>query len=226
MHSTSASPHVTTHLDVEVDEVLGVYVHIPFCQYRCSYCDFATYAGKDDAMHSYVESLLSEIAMRTPSGAKRFATTVFFGGGTPSRLPISDVERVLAALRNAFHLAPDAEITLEANPGTLGLRHMRALRDLGVSRLSIGVQSLNNRLLQRVNRIHDAKQALQALRNARTAGFASVSADLIFGMPSQDRRDWERTLRGVVATQPDHLSVYGLIVEPGHFCTGRSRTNE
>lgn len=166
-------------------------------------------------MGSYVDALVREIGMRTPVGPRRAADTIFFGGGTPSRLPIADLERILGALHEAFALADDAEITLEANPGTLDAAGLRALRAAGVNRLSLGVQSLNDRLLLSLNRIHDAEQALTTLRNAREAGFASVNADLIFGLPGQDRADWLRTLRGMLAAQPDHLSVYGLIVEPG-----------
>ena len=198
-----------------VDAVLGIYVHIPFCQYRCTYCDFATYAGEDAHMAGYVDCLLKEIDMRTPRNSTRFVTSVFFGGGTPSRLPIDSVARILGAIQARFRVAPNAEVTLEANPGTLDLGHMRALRAAGVNRLSIGVQSLDDAILKRVNRIHDARQALETLERAREAGFDSVSADLIFGLPGQDRANWEHTLRGVLAQEPDHLSVYGLILEPG-----------
>jgi oxygen-independent coproporphyrinogen-3 oxidase len=197
------------------DAVLGLYVHIPFCQYRCTYCDFATYAGKDDQMTAYVDAVLWEIARRRPAGARRRVGTVFFGGGTPSRLPVGEVDRILEAIRRQFDLADNAEVTLEANPGTLDAAKMRALRAVGVNRLSVGVQSLNDAILRSVNRIHDAGQALGTLERARAAGFASVSADLIFGLPGQTEEDWEQTLRGVIAAAPDHLSVYGLIVEPG-----------
>lgn len=193
----------------------GLYVHIPFCQYRCSYCDFATFADQDHQIGRYVDALCHEIAMRTGDRPPTPARTIFFGGGTPSRIPIPAIERILDALRAAFALRDDAEVTLEANPGTLDQAHMRALREVGVSRLSIGVQSLNDALLLSLNRIHDAKQALSAIASAKQAGFASVNADLIFGLPGQDRADWGRTLRGVIAAEPDHLSIYGLIVEPG-----------
>jgi len=197
------------------DWVLGTYVHIPFCQYRCTYCDFATFAGKDEYIQQYLACLLTELSLRTPPGPKRFASTVFFGGGTPSRLPAADVERVLTALDDSFQLSPRTEVTLEANPGTLDLVQMRDLRSAGVNRLSIGVQTLNDSILRSVERIHDGRQALDTLQRARAAGFDSVSADLIFGLPGQDRQDWIRTLRGVIGAGPDHLSVYGLIVEPG-----------
>jgi oxygen-independent coproporphyrinogen-3 oxidase len=195
--------------------VLGVYVHIPFCQYRCTYCDFATYAGEDEHMAKYVSYLVQEIDMRAPDAGARQVTSIFFGGGTPSRLPVDDVARILQSIGARFSVAANAEVTLEANPGTLDPVKLRGLRQAGVNRLSIGVQTLDDAILARVNRIHDAKQALQALRQARAAGFESVSADLIFGLPGQDKSNWTATLRGVLAEEPDHLSAYGLILEPG-----------
>ena len=194
---------------------IGLYVHIPFCQYKCTFCDFATFAGKDDQMDGYVEALLREVAMRTPDGPARRASTIFFGGGTPSLLPVAQIGRILDALRSAFVLDPGAEVTLEANPGNLDLAAMRALRAVGVTRLSVGVQSLSDRVLAGVNRLHSGREAIRTLETARQAGFESVSADLMFGLPGQERDDWEATLRGLVAVGPDHLSVYGLILEPG-----------
>jgi oxygen-independent coproporphyrinogen-3 oxidase len=216
MHHPLISHHnAEPDVSAVVDQVLAVYVHLPFCEYRCSYCDFATYADQDHQMTPYVDAVIAELALRVLPGERRGASTIFFGGGTPSRLPVSDLNRILEALKRSFVLSPNAEITLEANPGTLDLAHMRDLRAAGVSRLSVGVQSLNNDILLRLNRIHDAEQAILTLRRAKEAGFDSVSADLIFGLPGQDRDDWERTLHGVLAAGPDHVSVYGLIVEPG-----------
>ena len=194
---------------------IGLYVHIPFCQYKCTFCDFATFAGKDDQMDGYVEALLREIALRTPDGPARRASTVFFGGCTPSLLPAVQIGRILDALRSAFALDTGAEMTLEANPGNLDLAAMRALRAAGVTRLSVGVQSLSDSVLAGVNRLHSGGEAIRTLETARRAGFESVSADLMFGLPGQERADWEATLRGLVAVAPDHLSVYGLILEPG-----------
>ncbi|HWE60549.1 MAG TPA: radical SAM family heme chaperone HemW, partial [Chloroflexota bacterium] len=198
-----------------MDQDLALYVHIPFCEYKCTFCDFATYTGQERRADAYVEALLREIDLRAPHTVGGRSPSVFFGGGTPSLLPAAEIRRILAALDHAFALAPDAEITLESNPDTLPPAHLRALRDAGVTRLSIGVQSLNDGLLRSLNRLHTGAQALQALDAARHAGFSSVSADLIYGLPGQDRRDWEGTLQGLLAAEPDHLSIYGLIVEPG-----------
>jgi oxygen-independent coproporphyrinogen III oxidase len=213
-------------MTIDFDQVLGVYVHIPFCQYRCSYCDFATYADQDNQMTPYVDALIAEIAMRAKILRRRRVTTIFFGGGTPSRLPIGDVTHILDTLRAYFDVAGNAEITLEANPGTLDRPHMRELVAGGVNRLSIGVQSLNDRILLSLNRIHDALQALATIESAIVAGFKSVSADLIFGLPGQDKHDWEHTLRGVIAARPHHISVYGLIVEPGTLLLRQVRSGK
>jgi oxygen-independent coproporphyrinogen-3 oxidase len=190
-------------------------VHIPFCQYRCTYCDFATFAGEDEHIERYITCLLDEIDRRSDGAADRFVTSIFFGGGTASRLPVAAVDRILRSIGARFRVSSDAEVTLETNPGTLDAGKLRALREAGVNRLSIGVQTLEDHILRRVNRIHDATQALDALRQARAAGFRSVSSDLIFGLPGQDRLSWEATLRGVLAEAPDHISAYGLILEPG-----------
>ncbi|MDB5075986.1 MAG: Coproporphyrinogen-III oxidase, partial [Chloroflexi bacterium] len=214
-HPPKSQNYAEPNVHAVIDQVIGVYVHIPFCQYRCSYCDFATYADQDHLMTSYVDAVISELALRTTPGDRRNVSTIFFGGGTPSRLPVHDLRRILDALHTSFEISPTAEITLEANPGTLDLAHMRDLRAAGISRLSVGVQTLNNDILLRLNRIHDAEQAILTLQRAHEAGFDSVNADLIFGLPGQDRADWEQTLTGVLAAEPDHLSIYGLIVEPG-----------
>lgn len=210
-----APASATTPAQVSADAVIGVYVHIPFCQYRCTYCDFATYAGEDRYMPHYVDLLLKEIDLRADALSGRFVTSIFFGGGTPSRLPVDEVQRIVQRVRERFRLSPNAEITLEANPGTLDAGKLRGLRAAGVNRLSIGVQTLDDDILRRVNRIHDARQAVEAVRQSRSAGFESVSADLIFGLPGQDRANWAETLRGVLAEEPDHISAYGLILESG-----------
>jgi oxygen-independent coproporphyrinogen-3 oxidase len=197
------------------DPEIAIYVHIPFCKYRCSYCDFATFAGQDDQTAAYGDALLAELALRTHRAPRRRATTIFFGGGTPSHVPASLIERIIDGLAQRFDFAPDIEITLESNPGTLSPLHLKALRDIGINRLSIGVQSLNDSILHAVDRIHTADEALLALRQARQAGFTSINADLIFGLPGQDLDDWRRTLHEVTAAGPQHLSAYGLIVEPG-----------
>jgi oxygen-independent coproporphyrinogen-3 oxidase len=198
-----------------VDSDIGLYVHIPFCKYRCSYCDFATFAGQDDQIAVYVDALLTELRLRADRQRVRSAPTLFFGGGTPSHIAAAYLEQIIEGLAASYIFAPAIEITLESNPGTLSREHLLLLRRMGINRLSIGVQSLNDQILRALDRIHTAGEALQAIRLAKEAGFRSVNADLIFGLPGQSQDDWRRTLQGVVAEGPDHISAYGLIVEPG-----------
>ena len=188
---------------------LGVYVHFPFCSIRCSYCDFPTVAGRDDRIGRYLQALDREIRGARPH-LPREADTVFLGGGTPSRLAPDQLLGILEALRARFELAVDAEITLEGNPESLTLDRLLAYRDLGVTRVSVGVQSLDDAVLRRVGRAHDAREAERAVRDARRAGYPDVSLDLIAGLPGEDPVSWPETVRRCAALGPDHVSVYLL----------------
>ncbi len=190
-------------------EALGVYVHFPFCSVRCTYCDFPTVAGRDDRIESYLDALTTEIASLQPDAAGA-ADTVFLGGGTPSRLSPDQVVRVLRAIRGRFALAADAEITLEGNPESLSADKLAGYRAAGITRISVGVQSLDDRVLSHVGRAHDAAEALSAVRRARNAGFHDVSVDLIAGLPGEELDRWPETLRAVAGAAPDHVSVYLL----------------
>jgi oxygen-independent coproporphyrinogen-3 oxidase len=192
---------------------LGIYVHVPFCVAKCGYCDFASVPLAAGALEPYLEALEQEI--RTAPEAGRRAATVFFGGGTPSLLAGAQLGRALAAVRAAFALAPDAEITIEANPGTLDAAKVAAWRALGVTRVSLGVQSLDDALLARIGRRHTAHEALAALGLLRAAGFGNVGFDLIHGLPGQTAALWRRDLARAIALGPEHLSLYALGVEEG-----------
>lgn len=194
---------------------LGLYLHLPFCDHKCAYCDFNSYAGLDHLIPAYTDALVREIGLWREAAAGYEVVTVFFGGGTPSLTPLSQLARVLAATHEAFAVAPEAEVTLEANPGTVDEPYLRGLRGLGVNRLSLGVQSLADEELQRLDRIHDAAQAIAAYRAARAAGFMNVNLDLIFGLAGQTLAGWEANLRRAIELAPEHLSLYGLTVEPG-----------
>jgi oxygen-independent coproporphyrinogen-3 oxidase len=201
---------------VNPDAQIGVYVHIPFCQKHCPYCDFAVVEGMLHAAPAYVETLCEEIRQ----GAERHApnppvATIFLGGGTPSLLPAAQIGRILTTIAEAFAVQPGAEITLEANPGPLRPRHLAGFRAAGVTRLSIGVQTFNARGLAALGRLHTPAEGRQAITHARAAGFASVSADLIFGWQGQTLADWHDDLRAAIALEPDHLSAYALTVEEG-----------
>lgn len=197
------------------DPALALYLHLPFCDHKCAYCDFNSYAGLDHLIPRYVDSLVREIALWREAAAGWTVSTVFFGGGTPSLTPLPLLQRVFDAVAASFRLATDVEVTLEANPGTVDETYLCGLRSLGVNRLSLGVQSFDDTELQRLDRIHDAAQAVAAYEAARRAGFDNVNLDLIFGLEGQDLSGWRRNLARAVALSPEHLSLYALTVEPG-----------
>jgi len=200
---------------IVVSECRSVYVHIPFCRAKCAYCDFNSYARQERLIPEYVEALLREATFWAETGAVGSVETLYFGGGTPSLLPAAEAERLLAGLRRLFTVADDAEITFEANPESASLDHLRALRRIGVNRLSLGVQSLDDGELRLLGRIHDAATAEEAFRAAREAGFDAVNLDLIFGLPDQSLPAWRRSLERAVELAPEHLSLYALTLEEG-----------
>ncbi len=194
----------------------SLYLHIPFCTHRCAYCDFNTYAGQEALMGDYVRALCAEIE-RVGDQAPHDATvhTVYFGGGTPSLLSPTQFAMILAAIRGAFRLTQDAEITSEANPGTVSGAQLRELRELGINRISLGVQSANGEELRMLERSHTYLDVLQAVSEARRAGFDNLSLDLIYGLPEQTLQTWQTTVRRILALEPDHISAYSLTLEHG-----------
>ena len=194
---------------------MALYVHVPFCQTKCPYCDFNTFQGIEDLMGPYVEALTTEIRLWGRVVQRPVVNTVFFGGGTPLYLPDGFIRRMLESARYAFQVRPDAEITIEANPGDLDLAAGRRLLAQGVDRLSIGVQSLDNDLLALLGRRHSADQAIAAFQTARHAGFSNVNLDLMYGLPRQTMPQWEDTLRRLAGLRPDHISLYCLTLEEG-----------
>jgi len=195
---------------------LSVYVHIPFCIHRCAYCDFNTYAGLQHLVPDYVKALCVEIRLAVRAAGKCLpAHTIFFGGGTPSLLPLELVEGILSTLQASFDLAADIEVTLEANPGTLAADYLIGLRELGVNRLSLGMQSANPRELGLLERQHDFGDVVQAVTWARRAGFDNLSLDLIFGLPGQSLESWQNNLKLAAGLDPEHLSLYALTLEHG-----------
>ncbi|MFN2390297.1 MAG: radical SAM family heme chaperone HemW [Actinomycetota bacterium] len=192
----------------------GVYVHIPFCRHRCHYCDFNTYEGQADLHAAYTDALVTDIE-RWEGAAAAPASSVFFGGGTPTLLPPDALGRILAAVRRRVGLLPDAEVTVEANPETVDERSFENLLHEGFNRVSIGVQSLVPRVLAGLGRTHDPEAALDAVAAARRAGVADISVDLIYGSAWESTADWMTSLRGVVAAEPDHISAYALTLERG-----------
>jgi oxygen-independent coproporphyrinogen-3 oxidase len=194
---------------------IGLYLHIPFCTAKCGYCDFNSYANHEHLIPSYAETLVKEARLWRRTLAGRRVETVFFGGGTPSLNPVAEMASILYGLRDSFEIAQDAEVSLEANPGSLSEEYLRGLRDIGFNRLSIGVQSFDDDELVALDRIHTAEDARAAFAAARAAGFENVNLDLIYGLPEQAMARWERTLEEALTLGPEHLSLYALTVEEG-----------
>lgn len=192
---------------------LGIYIHIPFCKQKCLYCDFPSFAGKEACQEEYLDALLFEIREQGKYYQDRIVDTVFFGGGTPSALPSDALPRVLKALRASFAIADDAEISAEANPGTVDIDKLTAWKEAGINRISFGVQSFHDSLLRGIGRIHTADEAREAVRLARQAGFGNINLDLIYGLPSQTVDMLKADVEQALTLGTDHLSVYGLIVE-------------
>jgi len=193
----------------------ALYLHIPFCLRRCAYCDFNTYADLLDLRPAYADAVQREIRQMAGRYPEITLTSIYFGGGTPSLLAPDLIPDILHTIRQSFPLLPDAEITLEANPGTVNERTFATLRDAGIQRLSFGVQSAHNDELQLLGRIHTWEDAIAAVAVARRSGFDNISLDLMFGLPRQTLRQWEQTLDQALALDPQHLSLYALTVESG-----------
>ena len=201
-----------------VDRDVGVYLHVPFCDRVCPYCDFAVEAARPlsaEREGAYVDALLAELAQRRGDFAGLELSTVYFGGGTPSLLAAESVARVVDAVRDAFDGAQPEEVTLEVNPSTVERERLPGFRSAGVDRLSIGVQSFDDLVLRRLGRAHRAEEGHATLAAARAAGFERISLDLIFGVPDQSDASFEADLDTVVDFGPEHVSAYGLTFEPG-----------
>ena len=194
---------------------IGLYLHIPFCQTKCPYCDFNTYQGIEEQMDGFTAALAGELELWGAALGHPPAATLFFGGGTPSYLPDGAIGGLLDSARRAFAVSDEAEITVEANPGDLTAARCESLLRQGVNRLSIGVQSMDNALLQLLGRRHTAAQAAAALTEARRAGFGNINLDLMYGLPQQTLAQWGETLAAITALAPEHLSLYALTLEEG-----------
>jgi len=192
--------------------VASLYLHIPFCERKCLYCDFYSVENLD-AMEAFLLAIEREINCYSALAAGTTIDTIFFGGGTPSLLTPSQLERLLRMLHEKYTIHPGAEVTLETNPGTVSVEKLIAYRTLGINRLSIGIQSLRDSELAWLGRIHDARTAIACVEYARRAGFGNVGIDLIYSLPGQETSQWNETLQKAVGLGPDHVSAYSLIVE-------------
>ncbi|MBL0172596.1 MAG: radical SAM family heme chaperone HemW [Gemmatimonadaceae bacterium] len=199
-----------------------LYVHVPFCARRCSYCDFSIAVRRQVPVDAFVRAVEKELTVRRQRQATEALETLYFGGGTPSLLGVEGIRRLLDVIRRDRPLAINAEITLEANPEDITASAVRGWRDAGITRLSIGVQSFDDAVLRWMHRVHDAASAERAVRTARDGGLGAFSLDLIFAVPDVLARDWTRDLDMATSLNPDHISLYGLTVEP-HTPLGRRR---
>ena len=210
----------------------GVYIHVPFCTRRCGYCDFNTYTatelGGGGAQSAYADVAAQEIdlARKVLGDVDLPVQTVFFGGGTPTLLPPADLVRLLRCVSDAFGLAPDAEVTTEANPESVDAAALQTLREGGFTRISFGMQSATEHVLQLLDRQHTPGRVQQAVEDARAAGFEHINVDLIYGTPGESDADWQHSLDAAVATGADHVSAYALIVEDGTALAARIRRGE
>ncbi len=194
---------------------ISVYIHVPFCRQKCSYCDFLSWSDHQEAIPVYVDSLLREINLYRGVLAERQVSTVFFGGGTPSLLSGVEVKTILDAITSVSHKLPEAEISLEANPETLWEEKVSQYADAGINRLSIGLQSTHEHLLKFLGRMHTVNDFYKGVEWARKAGIHNINGDLIFGIPGQTLQEWKDSLSDVVALNLPHLSCYGLTYEEG-----------
>lgn len=195
---------------------ISLYLHIPFCVKKCGYCDFNSYGGREELIPAYVDSLNKEMEFVAAKRKEKLDVhTIFFGGGTPSLLSITQLSTILRTIGALFNILPDAEISLEANPGTLTPEYLVELRNIGFTRLSIGVQSTNEKELVQLGRIHNRAEIFRSVDTARSAGFTNINLDLIYGLPDQTLREWKESLFDIVNLNPEHISLYALTIENG-----------
>lgn len=199
----------------KMNRELELYIHIPFCVKKCAYCDFLSGPASDSRIEEYVQALVEEIKYYKEFAKNYEISTVFFGGGTPSLLTGGQMQKIMGALRQIFSIRKGAEISMEANPGTVTEEKLRAYQKAGINRMSFGLQSVNNEELKMLGRIHTYEEFLESYEAARAVGFQNINVDLISAIPKQTIKSWEQTLQTIVDLQPEHISAYSLIVEEG-----------
>lgn len=194
---------------------LGIYVHIPFCKQKCYYCDFTSYANKGEAVEEYIEALKKEIEQEAKNLEKEdnIITTIYIGGGTPSFIDQKNIKEIIEIIKDNYNIQKEAEITIEVNPGTVNEAKLEAYKETGINRLSIGLQSTKNELLKEIGRIHTYEDFINTYNLARKVGFKNVNVDLMLGLPNQTLEDLNTSLRKVIKLNPEHISLYSLIVE-------------
>lgn len=194
---------------------LGIYVHIPFCKRKCAYCDFISFSGKARLIEKYVEALKREINKCKIGKEDYMVKTIYFGGGTPSFIESKYIVEILEAIKEKFNISKNAEITIEINPGTVTEEKLKGYYEVGINRISFGLQSTNSQLLKLVGRIHSYSSFLEGYNLARKTGFKNINVDLMIGLPVQTLKDVQKDLSRIIELNPEHISVYSLIVEEG-----------
>ena len=191
----------------------GIYIHIPFCKSKCIYCDFNSFSNKDDCIESYINALLKEIKEYSKNNKNILIKTIYIGGGTPSYINEKYIKEIIKEIKNDFEIIPNPEITIEMNPGTVNKRKLQCYYNIGINRISIGLQSSNDKLLKLIGRIHTFEEFLNTVQLAKTVGFENINADVMIGLPSQNIYDVEDTLNALINLKLTHISVYSLIIE-------------
>ena len=201
---------------------LGLYIHIPFCAKKCTYCDFVSFPSSKESLdlwEKYINALIEEFKLKADffklsmAGTENRINTVFIGGGTPSMLPAALIAKLMQTIKP--YLASGAEVTIEANPGTIDAQKLKSYLESGINRISLGIQSFNPAHLKTLGRIHSSEEAVKAINDVQASGFINFNLDLIYGLPNQEKEDWEKDLQTALSFKPNHISVYGLQVEEG-----------
>ena len=197
-----------------MDGSISIYIHVPFCVRKCRYCDFPSFSGLSGRMEEYFSALLTEIREEKLTEG-RTAETVYIGGGTPSCVPPAFISGIMEELSKKYRISPDAEISMEMNPGTVNPEALKAYREAGINRVSLGCQSFNDQSLKRLGRIHSSEDILKTFDLLREEGFENLNIDLISSLPGEKKKDLIRSVEAALSLKPEHISVYSLILEPG-----------
>ena len=192
---------------------IGIYVHIPFCKQKCYYCDFVSYAKCEEKVEKYIQALKKEIEKESKNKKEYIINTVYIGGGTPSFIDEKYIKEILTTIKENYSIVNEAEITIEVNPGTVNEEKLQLYKEIGINRLSIGLQSTKNKLLKEIGRIHTYEEFLECYNLARNVGFENINVDLMLGLPNQKIIDVEESLKEIIKLNPNHISFYSLIVE-------------
>jgi oxygen-independent coproporphyrinogen-3 oxidase len=193
----------------------SLYIHVPFCKSKCYYCNFISLVNKNNYKENYINAVLKEIEHNFTINKTPMLDTIYFGGGTPSLLEIKYYDQIISKINKLTNISKDTEITVEINPGTIDIEYLKNLKTLGVNRLSVGVQSFDDKILKSINRIHSGKEAIKVIDMANSANFDNISIDLMYGLPNQNKQIWENTLNQATELNIKHISTYGLKIEEG-----------